>query len=131
MKKLMMTMLVGMLAAMTLAQNVQFSKPADTFMVTPVVLRAVEKEANWRTGLFLPLFDAKQNQRSFARVGGLVLTDTKKFEQLYLGAGLSVPIWQTRNLDLALTGGWSAKFPDLTKARDAKWGVGAALTVRF
>lgn len=95
---------------------------------------------DWRVGLGVPVFTCPKGAGALDL---LVLTDQKPFgdlvrgfkgasaSQVYLGAGLNVPVLKYRSFSLAGMVGWSANFTELSHVHDSSFGYGVGLNFKY
>jgi len=98
----------------------------------------VWQDTGMRTGLAIPLAGIVVNNKTLAEVCGWTLTDTTNLgRSLYVGLGLSVPLYKDSHLKFSLAAGWSTSLSRMTLGeafgvrRADGYAVGFQLAYRF
>jgi len=127
------TLVIGVaMSIAAFAQDIRMSDPPTTLSLKPTLVRQIENNHDWRTGLAYELVNFRQGNRpSFATLDAWTLTDAASFDRFYLGAGLSFPIIPSEHITLCGTVGYSADMSSLRKPTRGGWSVGINLGIRF
>lgn len=92
----------------------------------------VWQDTGMRTGFATPFVGVLVNNRELVWINGWTLTDPNAFgDSLYVGLGLSRPLYQDENVKVSLSAGWATAVSHLSLANLAGTRRGDGFAVGF